>query len=83
MSYEKVTQAKSDVIIGTKQSLKALKDDRIKEVVIAMDADLRVTNRIIELAEERSIPIARVDSMKKLGKACGIDVGAAVVALKK
>ncbi|GGH85412.1 large subunit ribosomal protein L7A [Pullulanibacillus pueri] len=83
MSYEKVTQAISDIIIGTKQSLKALKDDRIKEVVIADDADTYVTGRIVDLAKEKQVPVFTVDSMKKLGKACGIDVGAAVVAIKK
>ena len=83
MSYEKVTQAINDIIIGTKQSLKALKDDRIKEVIIADDADAYVTGRVVDLANEKQIPVIVVDSMKKLGKACGIDVGAAVVAIKR
>ncbi|GGE54320.1 ribosome-associated protein L7Ae-like [Pullulanibacillus camelliae] len=83
MSYDKVTQANNNIIIGTKQSLKALKDDRIKEVVIAADADVYITSRVVDLAEEKQVPVFTVDSMKKLGKACGIDVGAAVVAIKK
>ena len=29
------------------------------------------------------IPVTYVDSMNKLGKACGIEVGAAVVAITK
>jgi large subunit ribosomal protein L7A len=33
------------------------------------------------LANETNIPVTYVDSMKKLGKACGIKVGAAVVAI--
>ncbi|MTT32774.1 50S ribosomal protein L7ae-like protein [Terrilactibacillus sp. BCM23-1] len=83
MSYDKVTQAKSGIIIGTKQALKALKDNQIKEVVIAEDADYRVINKVIELAKQLNVPIHVVDSMKKLGKACGIDVGAAAVAIKR
>ncbi|MFC4620237.1 50S ribosomal protein L7ae-like protein [Camelliibacillus cellulosilyticus] len=83
MSYEKVTKAENGIIIGTKQSIKALKDDRIQEVVIAADADARVTEKIVELAKEKGVPVDVVDSMKKLGKACGIDVGAAAVALKR
>ncbi|MFD2617371.1 50S ribosomal protein L7ae-like protein [Terrilactibacillus laevilacticus] len=83
MSYDKVTQAKSGIIIGTKQALKALKDNQIKEVVVAEDADYRVINKVIELAQQLNVPIHAVDSMKKLGKACGIDVGAAAVAIKR
>lgn len=83
MSYEKVTQAKNNIVIGTKQSLKALKDDRVTEIVFAADADERVTSKVLELAEEKGIPVTEVDSMKKLGKACGIDVGAAIIALSK
>jgi large subunit ribosomal protein L7A len=83
MSYEKVTEAKKSIVIGTKQSLKALKDDRVKEIVYAIDADERVTGKIIEVAQEKGISVAEVDSMKKLGRACGIDVGAAVIALLK
>ncbi|TGA96843.1 50S ribosomal protein L7ae-like protein [Sporolactobacillus shoreae] len=83
MSYEKVTQAKNGIIIGTKQALKALKENRIKEVIIAEDADVRVTNKVLTLAEELHVPVYPVDSMKKLGQACGIEVGASAVAIKR
>ena len=33
------------------------------------------------LAQKNDVPITYVDSMKKLGKACGIEVGAATVAI--
>ena len=83
MSYDKVTQARNGIIIGTKQAIKAMKDNRVKEIVIAEDADSRVTNKVLELAQELSVPVITVDSMAKLGKACGIDVGAAAVAIKQ
>jgi large subunit ribosomal protein L7A len=82
MSYEKVKQAKS-VVIGTKQTVRALKNNQIQEVVIANDADPFLTSHVIETATELQIPITYVDSMKMLGKACHIDVGAATVAIKK
>lgn len=81
MSYEKVSQA-NEIIIGTKQTVKALKNGEITEVIIADDADRRVTNKVLMAAQERKVPVIMVDSMKKLGKACGIDVGAATVAIK-
>ncbi|MCP8618052.1 50S ribosomal protein L7ae-like protein [Salirhabdus salicampi] len=83
MSYEKVAQAKSNVIVGTKQTIKAMKNGAVQLVVIANDADRQVTSRVIHLAEDLGIPISYVDSMKKLGKSCGIDVGAATVAIKQ
>ncbi|MDQ0163564.1 50S ribosomal protein L7ae-like protein [Bacillus alveayuensis] len=82
MSYEKVSQAEK-IIVGTKQTAKALKNDLVKEVVIAEDAEPRVTMKVIQLAEQKQVPITKVDSMKKLGKACGIEVGAAAVAIIK
>ena len=80
MSYEKVLQAKS-IVIGTKQTVRAIKTGNVNEVIIAIDADPRLTSKIVELANEINVPISYVESMKKLGKACGIDVGAAVVAI--
>lgn len=81
MSYEKVSKAK-EIVIGSKQTLKAIKEKQVTEVIIADDADRRVTNKVLLAANENSIPVLKVDSMKKLGKACGIEVGAATVAIK-
>ena len=81
MSYEKVSQAKQ-LNVGTKQTLKALKEDSVSELIIAEDADPRVVNGAKALATERGIPITKVNSKKELGKACGIEVGAATVAIK-
>ncbi|SET72983.1 large subunit ribosomal protein L7A [Oceanobacillus limi] len=83
MSYEKVAQLKSRVIIGTKQTLKAMKDGEISEVYLAEDADQQITQKVQDLAEALDIPYRRVDSKDKLGNACGIDVGASTVAIKK
>lgn len=83
MSYEKLTQVQSRIIIGTKQSLKAMKNDQISEVFIATDADYRVTEQVVKLAKELNIPCRHVDSMEKLGSACGIEVGTSTAAIKK
>lgn len=82
MSYEKVSQANGQLIIGTKQTLKALRNNEVKEVIIAEDADRHVTDKVRIAAVEKQVPVYNVESMKKLGKACGIDVGAAAVAIK-
>lgn len=80
MSYEKVLQAQS-MRIGTKQTAKALRTGKAKSVVIALDADARLTVQVVDTAKEFSVPIHYVDSMQMLGKACRIDVGAATVAI--
>ncbi|ARK28507.1 50S ribosomal protein L7ae-like protein [Halalkalibacter krulwichiae] len=82
MSYDKVLQAK-DLVIGTKQTLKALDEGHVSEVIIAKDAEFRVIYKVEALAKAKDIPLLYVDSMKQLGKACGIEVGAATVALRK
>ena len=80
VSYEKVLKA-NKLIIGTKQTVKAIQNTNVKEVVIAEDADRRVINKVLSISAEKNIPVVKVDSMKKLGKACGIEVGAATVAI--
>jgi large subunit ribosomal protein L7A len=80
MSYEKVFQAKS-LTIGTKQADKALKAGKVIEIVVALDADPKLTAKVSNTALENNIPVLHVDSMRKLGKACGIEVGASVVAI--
>ncbi|SFF00869.1 50S ribosomal protein L7ae-like protein [Alteribacillus iranensis] len=82
MSYEKVSQA-SKVLIGTKQTLKALESNSADAVIVADDAESKVIGKVLLAAEAKGVSIYKVDSMKKLGKVCGIDVGAAAVALKK
>ncbi|WP_442597474.1 50S ribosomal protein L7ae-like protein [Neobacillus sp. D3-1R] len=80
MSYEKVIQAK-EIIVGSKQTVKALKEGKVKYLVVADDADHKVTAKVLQLAKEIQVPILHADSMKKLGKACGIEVAAATVAI--
>lgn len=80
MSYEKVLQA-TKVTIGTKQTVRALKEGNVSELVVADDADPNITGKLIKQADDANIPVSHVDSMKKLGNACGIEVGAAAVAI--
>ena len=80
MSYEKVLQA-TKISIGTKQTEKALKDGTANELIIASDADTKVTAPVVRLAQDVKVPVTYVDSMKKLGKASGIEVGASTVVI--
>ncbi len=80
MSYEKVMQAKK-TIIGIKQTVKAIRAGIVMEVIFALDAESRIIAPAMEAAEQHSIPISYVESRVKLGEACGIEVGTAVVAI--
>lgn len=70
-------------IVGIKQSTKALNQDKVKTLFVAEDADNHLIHNMKQIAKERNVEVVSVDSMKKLGKACGIDVGAAVAAILK
>lgn len=83
MPYQKVTAVRSQVIVGRKETLKAMNNGQISEVVVAEDADQFITNEVEELAEVLGIKCLKVDSKKKLGVACGIDVPASTVAIRK
>ncbi len=83
MSYEQLTQIQSRIIIGMKQTLRAMNNGLITEVYIAEDADHHVTDKVVELAEELHIPCTYVPSKNTLGEACGIDVGTSTAAIKR
>ena len=68
------------IVVGAKQLRKALSTGRAKAVWLAVNADPAMTLPLEELCKTNGIPCAWVCSMQDLGKACGIDVGAAAAA---
>ncbi|MCD8355295.1 MAG: ribosomal L7Ae/L30e/S12e/Gadd45 family protein [Clostridia bacterium] len=68
-------------VVGVKQSKKAIRDGGAKSVFIAADAERRITGPIYELCEQHNVEVTEVPSMKELGGAVGIAVGAAVVTI--
>lgn len=70
-------------IVGIKQTTKALNQDKVKTLFVAEDADKHLIQHMEQIAKEKNAEVIHVDSMKNLGKACGIDVGAAVAAILK
>lgn len=81
MPYKKVAELRSHVIIGTKQTLRAMQEDKVSEVFVANDVDQHIKDKIIQLADELDVKYEIVDSKEQLGTACGISVGAATVAI--
>lgn len=77
----KLTTGKKTV--GVKQVKRALNSHEVEAVFIAMDADKKITDQIIQICKEKGVEVFQVDNMKKLGDACGINVNAATAALLK
>lgn len=70
-------------VVGVKQTIKAVEQGKLEAVFIAHDADIRVIGQLRQLCEEKSVKVINAESMKQLGKAAGIDVGASVVGIQK
>ena len=70
-------------VVGAKQAKRALRDGRAARLYIAVDADPRLLQPLVQEAVNRQVPVSQVPTMKDLGAACGIAVGAAVAVLVK
>ena len=68
-------------VVGAKQTRRALKDGRAKKLFLAKDADPRLLQPLVQEAVRAGVRIEQADTMKQLGEACGIAVGAAVAVL--
>lgn len=71
------------LIVGAKQIRKGLNAGTILRVYLAQNADPAITEPIAARCEDCSIEYVWVRSMADLGRACGIDVGAATAAVVK
>jgi large subunit ribosomal protein L7A len=76
-----VYRLEGNKVIGIKQTVKSIKNGIAKTVYIAKDADDKLTQSVKLLANENSLELVYVSTMKELGKLCGIDVGAATAAI--
>lgn len=70
-------------VTGLKQSQRAVTEDRARHAFIANDAEKRVTSAFRALCAAHGVEITEVETMRELGAACGIEVGAAVAVLLK
>ena len=71
------------VVVGAKQLRKALISGSAQRVYLARNADPALTEPLMELCQNNKVPAFWVSTMAALGKACGIEVGAAAAATLK
>lgn len=70
-------------VVGAKQTLKAVQSGEAEVVYLAQDADEYVTGPIRTECVRKGIDIIEVETMTELGRACSIEVGAAVAGIMK
>lgn len=77
-----IPEAKAgNVRAGFKQTMKAVSARCAKKVYIADDCDPQLSDRILSAAKGGKAEIIRIESMRELGKLCGIDIGASCAAV--
>ncbi|MCI9679651.1 MAG: 50S ribosomal protein L7ae-like protein [Oscillospiraceae bacterium] len=70
-------------VTGVKQSARAVRDGCAQLVFLARDADPALTARVREQCRAQGVEVAEGFTMRELGQAAGIQVGAAVAAVLK
>ena len=68
------------MVVGAKQMRKALASGSARRVYLARNADPAITEPLAALCRENGVSCAWVKTMKDLGEAAGIEVGAAAAA---
>lgn len=71
---------RANKVVGVKQVRRALANSQAKRLYLAKDADPQLTQPLAQQGQERGIEVVWADTMKALGRACGIAVGASVAA---
>ena len=70
-------------VVGVKQVRRAMADGRTMCLFMARDADSQILAPLKRLAAEQNVEVRWVDTMRELGRVCGITVGATVAAALK
>ncbi len=76
----RVSQA-GQKVVGTKQTLKALEKGEAVMVLLAKDAEEKISAPVAALAENKGVKVHYIETMSELGKICGIKVKAAAAAI--
>ena len=79
-----IIKENKEKIIGLKQTLRAIQQDKVVQVFIANDIEDHIINKITVLCKDKKIPFTTLNlTQKELGRLCQIEVGASVVAIIK
>ena len=67
--------------VGIKQTRRAIREGLARKVYLAADADPALVEELKELCAQRGIPVEETFTMRQIGAACAIAVGAAAAAV--
>ena len=73
----------AEKVVGTRRLLRALANGEIAEAYLAMDADLFIARQVRQACEDAGVRLVEVDTMKRLGQACGVEVKTASAGIRK
>ena len=73
--------AAKEKVVGLKQVRRAVASGKVRKVYLACDADPRLTEPLRELCRTQDVPCDGSMTLQQLGRACGIAVPAAAVAV--
>jgi large subunit ribosomal protein L7A len=68
-------------VVGIKQLRRALKENTCTKVFLAENAESRITAPIVQQCEQSGVAVEWVPTMRELGQACEIEVGAAAAGI--
>ena len=70
-------------IIGLKQTVIAVESGQIETVLLAADAEEHIKQRVTVVCKRHNVTVISAPPRAAMGRECGIDVGAAVVGVRK
>ncbi len=74
---------KQFLMVGFKQTLKAINEDKADRVYLAQSCDDKIRIAVEEAANDTMVSLMYIASMKELGTMCGINVGASCAVVLK
>lgn len=81
--YAEIIENSDKVVIGLKQTLLHLAEDRCGLIIVAEDCDEDFKHNIISRAMGKDVKVVQHFTRSQLGAICKIDVKAGVVAILK
>lgn len=72
---------RKDRVAGVRSTERAVSSGTALKVLVAKDAEDRVTKRILLFCKDKGVPVEMAPSMRELGESCGLRVGASCCAL--
>lgn len=80
-SVNELIASNPDRLVGLKQVLRGISEGNVWCVIVSLDSDNFVKQRVLEAVGNSRISVKYFDNKSKLGSMVGIDVAAAVVGL--